>query len=193
MRHICALLALSGLFGVASANPPPMVDGRCGEASYMTNERIDLGANVSLHHYIDEHYVWLCYDYLDGSYGTLDLELHTPKLDRAINLHVSAQLGEWWADEPDSAPQTGDSDQWWETTGWTSNVIWMNGMDDEADPPQINFKNAEAREVQISKARFGAGQWTLRFNIRALSLPDGGRTNVLYPAEGEPAMVLQTD
>lgn len=170
-----------------------MVDGRCSEASYAENESIELGAGVTLHHYIDEHYVWLCYDYLEGSYGTLDLELDTPKLERAINLHVSAQLGEWPADEPDSAPQSGNSDQWWEISGWTSNVVWMNGMDDESDPPQINFKNAEAREMQISKARFGGGQWTLRFNIRALSLPDGGRSNILYPAEDMPAMVLPTD
>lgn len=170
-----------------------MVDGRCDEASYAENASVELGAEVTLYRYIDEHYVWLCYDYLDGSYGTLDLEVSTPTLGRAINLHVSAQLGEWWADEPESAPQTADSDQWWEISGWTSNVVWMNGMNDEADPPQINFKNAQARELQLSKARFGSGPWHLRFNIRALSLPDGGRTSIVYPPEGEAAMVLQTD
>jgi hypothetical protein len=62
-----------------------------------------------------------------------------------------------------------------------SNVVWLNGMDRSGEEPQINFKNAESREIQISKSRFGKGTWKLRFNIRAITEAHGERYEINYP------------
>jgi hypothetical protein len=160
---------------------PPLVDGKYDDYVRLGVKPIELSEDVNLYIYQNAHYVWLAYNYTEGSFGTLDLEIDTETLEKPLNLHVSAQLGEWEVGNEAQQPKEGTSDLWWETVGWTANVVWLNGMDRSGDEPRINFKNAESRELQISKARFGKGLWKLKFNIRAIVGADGERYEINYP------------
>ena len=54
----------------------------------------------------------------------------------------------------------------------------MNGLDRSSTEPRIKFKNAKARELQLSKERFGKGDWKFSIEIRAIK----GRDGKLYKA-----------
>ncbi len=164
-----------------SSIAPPIVDGKYSDYIKLGVKPMALSDDVNLYIYQNEHYVWLAYNYPEGSYGTLDLEIDTDSLEKPLNLHVSAQMGEWEVGNELQEPKVSDSDLWWETEGWISNVVWLNGMDRSGDEPQINFKNAECRELQISKTKFGKGTWKLKFNIRAIVGADGERYEINYP------------
>lgn len=163
----------------------PLLDGQCGEYDALDAREVEMSEQITLQVFQDASYVWLCYALPDDSYGTLDLTLRTTTLESPVNLHVSAQLGEWPANDPDLAPQTADSDLWWQVDGWWSNAVSFNGTDDAQDPPGLNFRPSAGRELQLSKARFGKGMWNARFEIRAIRLPDGTRTSLTYPADRE--------
>ena len=175
----------------AQTSVPPLVDGKCQEYEGLAATVLDLDHGVKLHIYQNEHYVWLCYCYQPGSYGTLDLVLAAPELDRPLNLHVSAQLGEWPANPLEAAPKNPESDKWWNHEGWTANEIWPNGTDRSGEAPRPKFKNADARELQISKARFGKGDWKMKFNIRALRTTSG-MANLTFPA-GDESYILKVN
>lgn len=72
----------------------PMIDGQIEEYIELGVQPIDLGDNVHLYVYQNEYYVWLAYAYPEGSYGILDMEIVSPKVQDTLNLHVSAQLGD---------------------------------------------------------------------------------------------------
>ena len=167
------------------APEPPLVDGKYDDYVRLGVAPIVLSDDVNLYIYQNKHYVWLAYNYPEESFGTLDLEIDTDSLDKPLNLHVSAQLGEWEVGNDEQQPKDSVSDLWWETEGWISNVVWLNGMDRPGDEPQINFKNAECRELQISKTRFGKGTWQLKFNIGAIVGADGERYEINYPENGD--------
>jgi hypothetical protein len=95
------LAAVLFQFATANADPsiiPPMIDGRCEEYNGLNATQVKMDEAVTLHVYQSKHFVWLCYDYPEGSYGTLDLRVEAPGLKEAMNLHISAQLGDWPAD-----------------------------------------------------------------------------------------------
>ena len=169
---------------------PPLVDGDCGEYKELKAKILKLSEDVDLNIYQDEHYVWACYTYPEGSFGTLDLTLKTKVLEKALNLHVSAQLGQWPADQPELAPQEANSDLWWITEGWTANTVWFNGMDKSTETPRFNFKNAKARELQFSKEQFGRGSWQMKFNIRSIKNAKGESYSITYP-EGDENLTLK--
>lgn len=186
MKNILTLAFLLSIFTSASfAQAPPMVDGSCDEYARLKAQKFAVSADVDLHIYQDKHFVWLCYTYPDGSMGTTDIKLKTPTFVEPINLHVSAQLGEWPVNKPELAPKDGESDLWWNTKGWTANAVWMNGLDTTGDTPRVKFKNAKAREIQIGKERFGRGTWTLSMNIRAIKGADGKMYKADFPKANE--------
>ncbi len=165
---------------------PPIVDGVANEYEALGAERIPLNNDVILYIYQDDHYVWLSYTYPEGSYGTCDLTLDTSELTEPINLHVSAQLGEWPANDPEAAPQNPESELWWDTGGWTANPVWINGMDKSGETPRYRFKNGEARELQLSKEHFGRGTWQLTFEIRAVRNSEGEMYSIIFPEDQKP-------
>lgn len=163
---------------------PPLVDGSIEDFKALGVIPTNLGPGVDLYFYQDKHYVWIAYDYPDGSWGTLDLKLKTEELDGPLNLHVSAQVGEWPLDNPELAPKNPESNYWWNTNGWTANAVWTNGMDRSGDVPRYRFKNAKARELQLSKKRFGRGEWKLTMEIRAIAQANGERSTITFPQDG---------
>lgn len=176
-----------------SANPshkaPPMIDGQCNEYSELGAKSVKIDDAVTMQIYQNQHFVWLCYNYPDGSYGTLDMIVDAPGLEEAMNLHVSAQLGEWPAEKPDMAPDEGNSPLWWNHKGWTANEVWFNGYrmrkTDKGEEQVANWNNAPAREIQLSKNHFGRGEWKLRININAIQGKDDKRYSVVHPSEDE--------
>src|SRR5262249_6611727 len=125
-----------------------------------------------------------CYTYPAGSMGMLDLTLKTPRVPEPLVLHASVQLGEWPLNRPDLVPPNAESDLWWNVSGWTANTIAVNGLDTSGPKPRLKLKNAKARELQLSKQRFGRGDWQLMLKIYGIQGTDGAKSDLVFPADG---------
>lgn len=191
--HLLSLSTLLVLFSCEAPHrkAPPLVDGSCAEYEDLSARSINISDDVTLNLYQDDHYVWLCYCYPEGSYGILDMEIASPGLTEPLNLHVSAQLGEWPLDNPELQPQDAQSDLWWNHKGWTANEVWPNGMDRSGETARPLFKNALARELQMSKDRFGRGEWKLKLSINAVQT-DSGFVRLKFP-EDDSSLILQVN
>jgi hypothetical protein len=137
---------------------------------------------VTLYAYQDKDYVWLCYSVPDGSFGSLDLKIETAALAKPLNLHVSAQLGEWFADE--APPADAESPRWWNHHGWTAYWVRFNGLDANEKPARARFRLGGARELQLSRNRFGAGEWWLVFDLNGVRSPHATQGHLRYPVDG---------
>ena len=169
------LIALSAL---AATTLEPMLDGRCDE--YAGAETHALGGSVRMFLTQTRDHVWLCFAVPEGSYGTLDLRIEAPRLPKALNLHASAQLGEWVADDPAAAPKNGRDPLWWRLGGWWANVVRAGGV----IGGQIDYRTLTGREIQLSKARFGRGDWRVSANLSDVAAPAGQMSAVKWPANG---------
>lgn len=168
----------------------PMLDGSCSEYEHLSSTQHTLSDEVTLLIYQDNAYVWLCYNYPEGSYGTMNLELQTAALADTLNLHVSAQIGEWPLGDENLAPKNPESNRWWNQRGWMSNPVWINGMERSGEEPSYRFKNDSAREVQLSKSRFGRGEWHLILRINAIKTVDGEYEGIVFPAKDQPYLLI---
>ena len=186
-------LALAGSIGAAQASAPayPLLDGRCDEYQRVGAEVLAEDDTISVLLFQDADYVWLCYALPEDSYGTLDLLVDSPGLAEPINLHVSAQLGEWRAGHPDEGPQKSNSDDWWKVHGWWSNAASWNGMRETDEGPRSKFQTSEGSELQLSKARFGRGTWRLNFSIGAVRDADGEMKQIVLPSEENGLVVVE--
>ena len=162
---------------------PPLIDGSVADYQRLGIAPVSISEEVNFYQYQNEHYVWLAYDYPDGSYGTIDLKLVSPNLSDTLNLHVSGQIGEWWVEKGSPRPDRPESDLWWNHQGWYANEVWINGMDTTGGNARYKFKNGKAREIQLSKARFGKGVWNLQLNINAIRTNEGAFKSVRYPSD----------
>lgn len=163
----------------------PLVDGDCGEYAALGAAPVAMAPGVDLFAYQDPHHVWLCFTVPPGGFGILDLRIEAPALAEALNLHVSAQLGEWPADRPEAAPANALDERWWNVHGWTANPLRFRGVDRTEEAAQAQFESAPARELQLGKARFGRGEWRLGFSILAVRPEgDGAFGDVEFPAGG---------
>ncbi len=163
----------------------PMVDGRNTEYQQLNIKPLVLSEDVNLYVYQNDFYVWISYDYPEGSFGTLDMQIESDRLDSVLNIHVSAQLGEWYVNSSQGMPDHPTSDLWWNMDGWTANSLWANGIDTISyDTPEFNIKNGDIRELQLSKERFGKGEWKIKLRINAIKGADGSFYSIDFP-EGE--------
>ena len=181
---LAACTAVAAPVFATQHQPAPLVDGDCGEYAALGARTDTIADGVLLHAYRDRDYVWLCYTLPADSFGSLDLRVESDALPQALNLHVSAQLGEWPADHPGQGPQTGDSPLWWNHHGWTAHWIRFNGMEPDATPPRPHFRRGGARELQLSRQRFGDGELRLVFAIQRVRQADGAYADLRYPEQG---------
>lgn len=185
-----ALIFLVGLWmhslaaAAALTPPPPMVDGDCNEYAALGAHQQVVDESVTLSVYQDRHYVWICYTLPAHSFGLLDMRVEGDALPKPVNLHVSAQLGEWPADEPDAVPQDPDSDTWWRTHGWVANWQWFHGVDTSGATPRARFVFARGRELQLSRERFGDGPIHLVLDIARIRRADGSEYTLRIPGTG---------
>jgi hypothetical protein len=167
---------------MAHAAPPkePMVDGDCGEYKSLPATRLAIGSDGQLFIYDNEHYIWFCY--LPGSPAItmLDLVLKTDRFPAGLNLHVSAQLGEWPAERPDLMPKDAESGLWWNNTGWTASTIPVTGIDRSGAVPRPKLRAGTARELQLAKALFGSGDWVFAMEVYQI----GSAKRLRFPADG---------
>lgn len=182
-RLLLSLALLSVPAATLAAPAPPLVDGDCSDYRLPGTRTFPVAPGVELHVAEDEHFVWFCYTYPAGSMAQLDMTLKTARLAEPLNLHVSAQLGEWPARKPELAPADPNSDLWWNTRGWTANTLHINGMDTSGPAPRYRWKHTPARELQLSKQRFGGGRWEFALAIYQVKQGDVLRT-VNFPAAG---------
>jgi hypothetical protein len=197
MRSAVAILALVACGG-AQQEPPspqpasgsaspgyPMLDGHCGDVAGLAQERHVVAPGVELFVFQDRDYVWLCYTIPNGNFGMVDVAVAAPGLAEPMNLHVSAQLGEWPIASPDLAPAEATSPQWWNHHGWTAAVVPFNGVEETDGQSRYKFKPTPGRELQLGKARFGRGTWKLALSIRGITGPDGVALTPRFPASGD--------
>lgn len=156
----------------------------------LAQAKYEVSDDITLYLFQDRDYVWLCYTLPENSFGMADLTLAAPALKQRMNLHVSAQLGEWPADEPSAAPAGPDSPQWWNQRGWSGTTVPFNGAKatlDAAAKPRVdyNFRMTRARELQLSKQRFGRGEWRWHIDIRNIADGKGGQKSLRFPKQGE--------
>lgn len=171
------------LVGLAAAIAEPALDGRCDDHGEV-GEAIAAEGGVTVYVRQTRDFVWLCFAVPEGSYATLDLMLDAPGLPRPLNLHASAQLGEWIADDPDLAPKNASSPIWWRNIdGWWASTTPFNGMTATLDGLRPNFRTVRGREMQLSKRRFGNGEWAM---VAAISDVAAGqdRITVRWPRSG---------
>jgi hypothetical protein len=168
----------------AAEHPTPMVDGDCSEYGQLPAKRVSVGSGIDMYIYEDDHYVWMCYTYPPGSLGTLDMKLKTDALADTLNLHASAQLGEWPVNRDDLRPKSPESDLWWNNKGWVGNATSLNGMDTSGPAPRYRWKHGTARELQLAKKRFGHGDWQFAMTIYRIKDQSGKTQDVNFPADG---------
>ena len=162
-------------------SPTPMVDGSCSEYGNLETKTFELPNNIKLNFYQNADFVWFCYSHNKESYSWLDLEVSAPNIKHPINLHVSAQLGEWPLNNPEQKPTLPESDLWWNNVGWIANTNRWNGSMTMGEQTFPKFKPSTAREIQLSKDRFGTGKWHVRFKINNVFDVNGKFINVEYP------------
>lgn len=184
--------ALALVLAAASASPAyPLLDGACAEYEALGATAVRVDADVELMSFQDADYVWLCFQLPAGSYGTLDMQIKAPGMEAPLNLHVSAQLGEWRADRPNEAPKDANSDKWWKVSGWWANTLRFNGGVESKNGLQPKFLTGEGRELQISKAKFGRGDWDIRFEINDVAKSDGSFRSARFPARPDDTFTLR--
>lgn len=175
------------LAAAAAALVEPMLDGRCDEHVEIANTyAVDAGVTAYVRQTKD--HVWLCFTLPPDSHGTTDLRVEAPKLAKALNIHASAQLGEWAADDPDSAPKDGASPIWGKVDGWWANVVPFGGLTTTPEGRQVNYKTIPGRELQLSKRRFGRGEWKLVATISDVAAAGNERISVRWPSSGQFAL-----
>ncbi|GEM_PF-3481093 len=162
----------------------PMVDGSKSEWELVDKEAIPISDDVTLFIFQNDSYVWIAYDFPKESFATLDMVIETEKVRTPLNLHVSAQLGEWPLGQEESIPKSPTSDLWWNNSGWTANNLWVNGIDTLTySTPELKIKKSEIREIQLSKDRFGRGEWKIKLKINAIKTKNGNFTNLQFPED----------
>lgn len=175
----------------SAASSYPLLDADCEEYPGLGAKVVDAAKDVTLFAFETDHFVYLCASLPEESLGTADLVLATPSLPSPINLHVSAQIGEWFVNDPDSAPQTADSDRWWRVEGWYAPTVRLNGFEETQNGRRPRFIPSAGREWQISKARFGAGEWRLKLTLNQVRGPDGATMSVTLPENGEATLAVR--
>ncbi|WP_428406914.1 hypothetical protein [Hyphococcus sp.] len=188
-------LTLFSCFGCAEQSGAgyPLLDGACGEYADLGAQTVSLPQDMTLFVFQDQSYVWLCATLPTESFGAVDLVIDAPGLDGPRNLHVSAQLGEWLAADEDGAPETAESDRWWQVSGWSANPVRFNGYQGEGDAHRAKFIPSEAREFQLSKAHFGSGPWDLKFEFGLIKLPNGDYGTVTFPEDTASSFIIQAE
>jgi len=181
---VWCLLALSLPLPVCaqSSNRSPMVDGDCAEYSELLAEEEKLPFGVRLYFFQNREYVWLCYSLPNGSRGIMDLYIEAPGLPEPLNLHSSAQLGEWNPSDSSGVPREPTSPLWWQVQGWWATTSRFNGYRGPASDRRARLLPSPAREAQFRKERFGRGEWRLRLEISGVATPSGKFETLVFPS-----------
>ena len=82
------------------------------------------------------------------------------------------------------APKDGASPIWGKVEGWWANVVPFGGLITTPEGRQVNYKAIPGREMQLSKQRFGRGEWKLVATISDVAVPAGERISVRWPVSG---------
>jgi hypothetical protein len=170
----CGVLMIGLAIWLSNESITPIVDGRCTEYTEPPARVLSMESGLVLHVIENQDAIWLCVPLPADSVGMLDLGIDSAALERPLNLHVSAQLGEWPKGGP--SPLGPDSPIWWNHRGWTANWQWFHGMSIDGGHPE--FAYAPARELQLSKDRFGALPWKLSFTFYQVRGADGTLHNI---------------
>jgi hypothetical protein len=186
MRTAFALLLICCAGSCAAA---PLLDGDCSDHRAAGVVPLSLADGVDL--YVRQHdgQLWLCTTLSPGDFGTLDLQLFTPKHPQGVNLHVSAQLGQWPLNDPGQAPTRANSPLWWNHRGWSGTTLRFNGLVEENGQRTPRLLPGPARELQIDIQHFGPGEWRMALQFSQL----GGQPILRYPAEGAQPTQLVID
>ncbi|MFC2950887.1 hypothetical protein ACFOOP_03050 [Marinicaulis aureus] len=195
IESVVSGLALFSCFGCAEQSDAgyPLLDGACDEYADLGVQTVSFSQDMTLFVFQDQRYVWLCASLPPESFGAVDLVVDSPGLEAPRNLHVSAQLGEWAAEDEDGAPETAESDRWWQITGWSANAVRFNGYQGEGDTHRAKFIPSEAREFQLSKAHFGRGPWGLRFEFGLIKSPNGDFESVIFPEDAASPFIIEAE
>jgi hypothetical protein len=167
------VLGWSWLLVAAAAGAEPLtspsgrsilLDNRCDPDEWQDAARRDLGEGVVLRFKHDAHHAYLCLTLPPESLGAIDLYLQSDAAQRPWNLHASAQLGEKQRGADGWPPDW----TWGNERGWYSPAVPFRGLQSGEHGSHVAFGDIAAREIQLSRVRFGPGPWRLMFELHAL-------------------------
>ncbi|GAM97628.1 hypothetical protein U91I_01255 [alpha proteobacterium U9-1i] len=162
----------------ATATAPILLDARCDEPAWRSAISTDVGSDVALLSMADARYVYLCVTLPPESLGTLDLYIES-RDGAQTNLHVSAQTGERTRG-PDGWPEWRSFNNY---RGWYGPPVAFAGVVRDAGGTRPDFAVSVAREVQIERARFGAGPWRIFVQVQSLGADGSGVAS--FPVGGD--------
>jgi hypothetical protein len=159
---------------------PILLDGRCDRAEWdlAATTALDAGHVLLAQH--DARHVYLCIRVPADSHGTLDLYLQAAGAPALHNLHASAQVGER-VRGADGWPEY----TWWNHRGWYSPAVPFTGIERDGERSRAEFATGVPREVQIEKARFGAGPWRVLFVVGGRRDASGAWAPLRWPPAGD--------
>lgn len=160
----------------------PLLDSRCDEYPGLAQQQHTIAPGMKLFAFQDRDYVWLCYTIPTPNNAPLDMIVTAPALTEPLDIHVSAQLGEWPANREELAPKDASSDMWWNHRDWGAITIPFNGSTPDS---KTKWKYMPGRELQIAKTRFGRGSWKLRFKIYNVALEGAEPATIEFPNTGD--------
>jgi hypothetical protein len=158
------LLAVGAHAATLPVGKSILLDNRCDADEWRDAESLPLGEGVTWLRKQDARYVYLCLVLPAGSYGTIDVYLQPADGSAPWNLHASAQLGERQRTE-EGWPEAWT---WGNQRDWYSPAVPFSGVEQGEKGARATFAALPGREIQIARARFGAGPWRLMFELRAL-------------------------
>lgn len=171
-------LALAAAIASGEAPRPILLDGSCGEDAWRAAARTEVGEGVALLVMQDPGNLYLCWTLPPDARG-VDLYLQAP--DGSMhNLHTSARVGE-------RTRGTAGWPEWrWENhIGWFSPPYSFTGarrLDDGT--LAYDFALTPAKEMQVSKDRFGRGRWRIYTEV-VVRKPDGKLGPVSFPKDAD--------
>lgn len=162
----------------ATATSPILLDAHCDEEAWRSATRTAIGQGAALLSMADAESVYICVTLPPESLGTMDLFIQS-RDGVQTNLHVSAQTGE----------RTRGVEGWpeWQGfnnyRGWYGPPVAFSGVSRSDAGVRPTFAHSVAREVQINRARFGAGPWRVMLQVHSLGADGAGA--VTWPTYGD--------
>lgn len=155
-----------------------LIDARCESDEWAGASRTAAGATELLVQQ-DDDTVYLCVPLPPDSYGTMDLYVLPAGTTQPVNLHASAQVG-----ERQRTPEGWPDWTFGNYHGWYSPPVALSASSVVDGRARLTFGAVAAREVAISKAKFGSTRWQFMIEIRALG--SGKTGSVRFPAAASP-------
>lgn len=147
-----------------------MIDGRISPGEWNNSLALAVNDSTTLFVKQDKQDIFICIYVAAPRPSMVMVDLFITDGKEMVNLHSSAKLGERTFDS-----ETYGEFSWWNNDGWTATIARLDKIEER------RFLRDEAKEFQLSKARFDSKDFRLMFDI---SYP--ANVKMHFPLEATP-------